>query len=107
MTAIYVNKLFIWSSKSLINTTTDKSIHGQEICSDEGSKNIEIKKEVSICSLNLLLKNSSTDHQMACKLSATKNLRLRQELVEKNVNSEGRTSEVHCKVLPLLHREPK
>lgn len=44
---------------------------------------------------------------MTRKGFATKNLGLRQELVAKNVNSEVQTSEVHCKVLPVLHREPK
>jgi len=44
---------------------------------------------------------------MACRLFPTKNLGLKQELVEKNVNSEVQTSEVHGKVLPVLHREPK
>lgn len=59
-----------------------------KLFSDECSKNIEIRKEGSICSLNLFLKNSSTDHQMVCNLFPNKNLELRHKLVEKNVNSE-------------------
>lgn len=38
------SKLLIWSPKSLINMTTDKSICGWEMCSDEYNKNKEIKK---------------------------------------------------------------
>lgn len=80
MSAIYINILFGSQSHLLMPLQINQSMGGKSLFSDEYFKNTKIRKEGSICSVNLFLKNSM-------KLLPNKSLGLRHKLVVKNVNS--------------------
>lgn len=60
---------------------------GKNLFSDVFGKNTKIRKEGSICSVNLFLKKLKAKTKTFMKLLPTKSLGLRHKLVVKNVNS--------------------